>query len=71
MPRKESQLTSTNKIRKSIEKKTEEFLNSGGKITEIPYGTSGQPSITDFIKVKPVKDTKLITKWGRDPLKNS
>lgn len=46
MPRRKAQAT-TNETHQTIEKQTADFLKSGGKITEIPYGTSGRPSIVD------------------------
>ncbi|MCX4025918.1 hypothetical protein H0A36_18975 [Endozoicomonas sp. SM1973] len=47
MPRRKEQHTSSLQDHKKIEEQTSEFLKSGGKITKIPYGASGLPSITD------------------------
>lgn len=52
MPHQKQQFTLSSKVRKQIEKHTEEFLASGGTITEIPYKMSGLPSILDPNKPK-------------------
>ncbi|WP_163836332.1 hypothetical protein [Spartinivicinus ruber] len=48
MPGKEYQLTPKELRSREIAEQTAAFLKSGGKIQEVPPGTSGLPSIKDI-----------------------
>lgn len=50
--RKKQQYTPSGEAHKQIEEQTEEFLKSGGEITEIPIGKTGRQSISEKNKPK-------------------
>ncbi|MGI0116049.1 hypothetical protein [Zooshikella sp. RANM57] len=54
MPRKKVKASDVAETHQSIEAQVDEYLKSGGKITHVPRGVSGRPSMG--------KDQAMLTK---------